>query len=74
MAIARLFIGPLEGKEFTAEKPFIFLGWPDEKPAHAFDTLEELKEFVKGATQRNPAVPLGKAYEFKDTRWQPVDL
>jgi hypothetical protein len=69
-----VYRGTIAGKPFTAEKPFVAIGWPHNEPVVMFDRKRQLRRFIDAIAKRDPSVLFGRAYQFKDGEWQPVPL
>jgi hypothetical protein len=64
------FSGPLDGHAFTAELPFIVIGWPSKSAVTTFETKVALWNYLEAASRRDPDAILARAYEFTGKRWE----
>ena len=64
------YVGIIEpGIPFTAEKPFVMLGWPKENAAKTFDSESEARKFLAQATIADSFATFARLYSFSDGKW-----
>src|SRR6266536_2995552 len=67
------YTGNMEGGIwFSAEQPFVLLGYPTENPddAKAFDTEQEARQFIAEVRKADPYVTYARLYGFADGKWE----
>ncbi len=68
------YFGEIDGQPFMAEKPFICLGSPGNRPIHTFDTHDQLSHFMGAQAIAGSTIQAGRAYEFREGNWQLLTL
>ncbi len=64
-----LYAGPLNGKPFAANLPFLILGWPSPSAVTTFANKISLWNYLESARHRDPQAVLTHAYGFEDGHW-----
>jgi hypothetical protein len=54
---------------FTAQKPFVVLGWPSDADVKTFDTEQEAKDFVTKSKKSDKFRAVARLYGFEEGRW-----
>jgi hypothetical protein len=57
------------GFNFSADKPFVLLGWPAKTDAKTFDTEDEARRFIAGIKGKEPFVRFAQLYSFYGKKW-----
>jgi hypothetical protein len=64
------YVGIMEpGVSFTADKPFVMLGWPTDDAVKTFDSENEARQFLAQAIFIDGLATFARLYCFSNGKW-----